>query len=152
MWVVYCTIWEEISIHMIASDPWYSFHEIWYSYISLYLAFGKLNWKLGTLHWNWEIVCAFKPLFLVKDECTSIWYVIGDLIILAIPRLTSQFKWVELASFVSYLMDSVWEESYIHMNVSDPFYYFHELQYSYISFYFAFGKLNWKLGTLWWNW
>ena len=75
-----------------------------------------------------------------------------DLIILEIPKITSQFIWVELTSFVSCLMDCIWVEIYSHMNLSNHLYVFHEIQYSYISLYFSFEKLNWKLGTLWWNW
>ena len=38
------------------------------------------------------------------------------------------------------------------MNVSDPSYAFHELQYSYLSLYLEVGNFNWTLGTLQWNW
>ena len=75
-----------------------------------------------------------------------------DLIVLVIPRITSKFGWVELTCLVDCSMDCIWVESYNPMNVSDPWYALLELQYSYISLYLAFGKFNWKLGTLQWNW
>ena len=75
-----------------------------------------------------------------------------DLIILVIPRITSKFRWVELTCFVDCLMDCIWVESYSHMNLSVQLYDFHELQYSYIALYLEFGKFNWKVGTLQWNW
>ena len=61
----------------------------------------------------------------------GIWMILWavDLIILAIHRITSQFRWVELASFVSYLMECIWEERYINMNVFETWYYAHYLQY-----------------------
>ena len=84
-----------------------------------------------------------------------IWIIIWshvDLNILVIPRITSRFGWVELTYFVDCLMECIWVESYRHMNVSDHWYSFHKIQYSYISLYLAFGKFNWKLCTLQWNW
>ena len=50
-----------------------------------------------------------------------------DLIILAIPRITSQFISVELTSFVSYLMECIWVEIYNHINVCENLYALHEL-------------------------
>ena len=61
-------------------------------------------------------------LWLIKDFiyiCNGILMILWamDLIILAIPRTTSQFRRVELARFVSYLMEYIWKERYINMNV-----------------------------------
>ena len=50
------------------------------------------------------------------------------------------------------LTECIHVERYKHMDVSDPWYYLHELQQSYIPVYLEVGKFNWKLGTLQWNW
>ena len=72
-------------------------------------------------------------LLLIKHviySCNGIGMILWavDLIILVIPRITSQFKWVELTYFVDCLMEFIWVESYSYMTVSDTWYAFHELQ------------------------
>ena len=95
-------------------------------------------------------------LWMIKHAIVSwncIWIILRamDLNILVIPRITSQFGLVELTCFVDCLMDCIWMWRYIHMTIIDPWYYLHEIKYSYISLYLACGKFNWKLGTLQWN-
>ena len=51
-----------------------------------------------------------------------------DLIILAIPIITSKFGWVELDSFVTYLMDCTWVENYRYMNLGYTWYSIHDIQ------------------------
>ena len=79
------------------------------------------------LEWN------IPTLWLIKHVIYSsnfIWIILRDvdLNILVIPIITSQFGWVEITYFVDCLMECIWVESYNHMNVSDPWYDFHELQ------------------------
>ena len=117
-------------------------------WVGLWLCIWSFWWNVQiiyTLLWLIKHV-----IYILNGILMILWSV--DLIILVIPRITNQFRWVELTCFVDYLMDCIWVERYIHMQLSDPWYDFHELQYSYISLYLEFGKFNWKLGTLQWNW
>ena len=80
------------------------------------------EWYTHMLCMITNVIYSFNGIWMI------IWVV--DLIILVIPRITSQFGWVELASFVSYLMDYIWEERYKNMNIGEPAWYdFHEVQY-----------------------
>ena len=65
-------------------------------------------------------------LFRVGIEFKWLWSV--DLILLVIPRVVSQFEWVELTSFVCYLMDCTCVESYIHINVGEIWCEFHKIK------------------------
>ena len=73
-------------------------------------------------------------LWLIKHviySCNFIWIILQavDLNILVIPRITSQFRWVEITCFVDCLMECIWVESYGQINVSDPWYYLHAMDY-----------------------
>ena len=78
------------------------------------------EWDIYMLWLIKTIICIWNGIWMI------LWYV--DLIILATPRITSQFEWVELASFVSYFMDCTCVESYIHMNVGEIWCAFHKIQ------------------------
>ena len=78
------------------------------------------------LEWDITMLWMIIHVIYICNWILILWAV--DLIILVIPRITSQFEWVELTCFVDCLMECIWVEIYKKITVSDTWYDFNETQ------------------------